>query len=93
MKFDYKQLWRVANSPEKENIKRYAREELLAEADIVKINHACGIEPLSVEDWTAFVAWFKALLNMQDWAFEESYIPASVIYHLQKKEKKENEIT
>ncbi len=93
MKFNYRQLWRVASSPEKETAKRYVREEMLSAADIVKINHACGIEVLSAEDWDAFVAWFKALKDMQDWAFEESYIPASVIYHLQKKEKKENEIT
>jgi hypothetical protein len=93
MKFDYKQLWRVQNSLEKDKIKRYVREDMLAAADIVKLNHICGIEPLADEDWKAFLAWFQELRDMKDWAFEESYIPASVIYHLQKKEKKENEIT
>jgi hypothetical protein len=86
MKFDYKQLWRVQNSPEKEQAKRYAREELLAKADIVKINHACGIDKLTDSDWTAFVEWFTALRNMQDWAFYEKNIPSAVLHHLKKKE-------
>jgi hypothetical protein len=85
MKFDYRQLWRVKNSPEKENVKRYAREEMLSAADIVKINHICGIKVLSTEDWNAFVVWFNALLDMEDWTFEKIYIPASVLKHLEKK--------
>jgi hypothetical protein len=86
MKFDYKQLWRVANSPEKDKIKRYVREDMHAAADIVKLNHICGIEPLLDEDWKAFVAWFKALNDMQDWAFYEKNIPSAVLHHLKKKE-------
>lgn len=85
MKFDYKQLWRVQNSLEKDKIKRYVREDMLAAADIVKLNHICGIEPLSDEDWKAFVVWFKALLDMEDWAFEKVYIPVFVLKHLEKK--------
>lgn len=65
---------------EKKKAKRVLREDLLKAWDIHKTNIAYGAETETEEEHTRCLNWWKALLNLEDWAFTD--IPYSIKKHL-----------
>lgn len=60
--------------------KRALREPLLRAWDIHKANIAYGVEVESEDEHKACVAWYNALKDLEEWAFEQ--IPDGVKKHL-----------
>ena len=70
----------VVETEETKNAKRIIREKLLTAWDIHKSNISYGAETETEEEHAKCIAWWKALCNLEDWAFEE--IPEGVKKHL-----------
>jgi len=70
----------VKDTEEKKNAKRALRENLLKAWDIHKSNISYGAEAETEEEHALCIKWWKALLNLEDWAFTD--IPQGVKKHL-----------
>lgn len=62
------------------NAKRIVRENLLKAWDVHKSNVSYGAETETEEEHAKCIVWWKALLNLEDWAFEQ--IPNGVKKYL-----------
>jgi hypothetical protein len=70
----------VVETEETKNAKRVIREKLLTAWDIHKSNVSYGAETETEEEHAKCITWWKAICNLEDWAFEE--IPEGVKKHL-----------
>ena len=70
----------VKETAQKKQAKRTMRERLLKAWDIHKSNISYGAETETEEEHAKCIAWWKALLNLEDWAFTN--IPQGVKKHL-----------
>ena len=61
-------------------IKRSKRKLLLRAFDIYKTNVQYGIEDDTQRD--AILYWYQALLDLEDWAFDENLIPKKIRRYL-----------
>lgn len=76
------ELGRIKAAPEdpQKVAKRTVRENLLKAWDIHTKNIAYGVEEETPEEHAACLLWYKALKDLEGWAFEQ--IPAGVQQYL-----------
>lgn len=78
-----KDLDLLDNLPEeRKNVFRQRRKKLLNALDIYDKNVLRGRLSETAEEKTAIDTWYNALLDLEEWAFNESSIPNGVKAHL-----------
>lgn len=81
-KITYKDVRKLPDEESQKKAKRFLRAELLSAWDIYSKNVAYGIQFESIERHQDIVAWFQALKDLENWAFE--YVPEEVKQYLKK---------
>lgn len=78
-----KDLELLENLPEeRQNVFRQRRKKLLNALDIYDKNVLRGRLTETAEEKYSIDTWYNALLDLQEWAFNESAIPEKVKVHL-----------
>ena len=70
----------LKNTKGGDDIKRSKRKLLLKAFDIYKTNVQYGIEDDTQRDMILY--WYHALLDLEDWAFDENRIPKQIRRYL-----------
>ena len=78
-----KDLELLDNLPEeRKNVFRQRRKKLLNALDIYDKNVLRGRLSETAEEKANIDTWYNALLDLEEWAFNEDYIPQKVKVHL-----------